>query len=86
MEGLIVNYRRGKRTQTTNQMIIIVPGFDKKEAEKLLGKTVTYECDGKNKTKINGKITFLHGNKGAVRALFETGMPGQAIGDKITIN
>jgi ribosomal protein L35AE/L33A len=36
--------------------------------------------------KIKGKIQALHGSKGAVRALFEKGMPGQAIGGKISIN
>jgi len=86
VEGIIVNYRRGRKTQTTNQMIIIVPGVDKAGAEKLIGKTATYTCEGKLNTTISGKVTFTHGNKGAVRVLFERGMPGQAIGGKISIN
>ncbi len=86
MEGIIINYRRGRKTQTTNQMIIIVPGVDKKKAESLVGKKVSYLCEGKNKTTITGTVSAVHGNKGAVRAIFEKGMPGQAIGGKINFN
>ena len=85
VEGIIVNYRRGRRTQTTNQMIILVPQYDKEKANTLIGKEVVYVCLGKNKTQIKGKITSVHGNKGAVRALFERGVPGQAIGGKIEV-
>ncbi len=85
MEAMIINYRRGKRTQTTNQMIIEVPSFDKEKAKTLLGKSVIYTCEGKNKKEIVGKITYLHGSKGAMRVLFETGMPGQAIGGRVQI-
>lgn len=85
-QGIIVNYRRGRKTQTTNQMIILVPGVDSREkAQKLVGKEVIYTCEGKTSKQIKGKVTFAHGNSGAVRALFETGMPGQAIGDKIEV-
>lgn len=86
MEGIIVNYRRGRKTQTTNQMIVQIEGVDKEAALKLIGKSAVYTCDGKNKTQIVGKVTAAHGSKGAVRVHFETGMPGQAIGDKISIN
>jgi len=86
MEGIIINYRRGRKTQTTNQMIVSVPGYDKEKAKALVGKSVTYECEGKNKTQIVGKVSSLHGGKGAVRVLFEKGMPGQAIGGSVKIN
>lgn len=86
MEGIIINYRRGRKTQTTNQMIVVVPDYDKEKAQKLIGKTATYTCDGKNKTQIKGEIRALHGSKGAVRVLFERGMPGQAIGGRVSIN
>ena len=84
MEGIIVNYRRGRKTQTTNQMVIVVKGIDnKKKAETLVGKVVEYTCVGKEDKVIKGKVTAIHGGKGAVRALFETGMPGQAICDVV---
>jgi len=87
MEGIIINYRRGRKTQTTNQMIVQVPEVDTKEkAEELVGKTVVYECVGKDKKEIKGKVTFAHGGKGAVRVLFEKGMPGQAIGQTVRLN
>lgn len=86
MEGVIVNYKRGRKTQTTNQMIVIIPGIDSKDkAGKLVGKTAVYSIEGKNNTKILGEIRSAHGNSGAVRVLFERGMPGQAIGSKIEI-
>lgn len=85
MEAQIINYRRGRKTQTTNQMIIEVPGYDKKKAESLVGKSVVYTCEGKLKKTITGKVSALHGSKGAVRVLFETGMPGQAIGAKVEV-
>ena len=86
MEGIIVNFRRGVHTQTGNQMVIVVNGSnDKEKAKELVGKKVVWTSPGKNKTEITGKITFAHGNKGAVRALFERGMPGQAVGQKVRI-
>jgi len=86
MEGIIINYRRGRKTQTTNQMIVQVPGVDKKKAETLVGKEVVFTCEGKDKKEIKGKVSAVHGNKGAVRVHFEKGMPGQAIGQKVRLN
>ena len=86
MEGIIVNYRRGRKTQTTNQMIVTIPKVEsKEEAAKLVGKQVTFVCDGKNKKEIKGTVSAAHGNSGAVRVRFETGMPGQAIGGKVSL-
>ena len=84
MEGLISNFRQGRHTQKNNQMIILVKAIsDKKKAEALVGKKVIWKSEtGKE---IIGKISSAHGNKGAVRAIFERGMPGQAIGTKVKI-
>ena len=82
-----MSYRRGRRTQNTRQMIIQVNDIDSKEkAEKLIGKTVKWHAPGKNKKVLTGKITSTHGGKGAVRAIFETGMPGQSLGKKVVIS
>jgi large subunit ribosomal protein L35Ae len=87
MEGVITSFRRGVRTQNTKQMIIEIEGINTKEkAEKLIGKEVSWEAPGKNKKILKGKISSAHGCKGTVRAIFETGMPGQALGTKIKIN
>jgi len=85
MEGIIVNYRRGRKTQTTNQMVIHIPKVDKEKAQSLIGKQVTYTCDGKNQKQIKGTVKSIHGSQGNIRVLFEKGMPGQAIGGKVSI-
>lgn len=84
MEAKIVSFRRGKRTQYTNQMLIKVEGADSKEkAQSLIKKTVTWVSPGKNKKEIKGVIKTTHGNKGLVRAHFERGMPGQSLSNKV---
>ena len=85
MEAVIINFKRGRKTQTTNQMIIQVLGVDKSKAETLVGKQVLYTCEGKDKKQILGEIRAAHGNSGAMRVLFERGMPGQAIGQKVEV-
>lgn len=87
MQATIVSYRRGRHTQTDNQMILVVEGVSKRaEAEKLKGKSVEWVADGKKKTSIKGSVQAPHGNKGAVRVLFERGMPGQALLSRVTLN
>ena len=81
MEGIIANFRRGRHTMYHNQMILKIGNSE--EAEKVVGKRVTWESPAGKK--INGKISSLHGKKGCVRAIFEKGMPGQAITSKVKI-
>ncbi len=86
MEGVIVNFRGGRRTRMTRptHLIVQVKGVsDKKKAEGLVGKKITWKSPGTKQ--ISGKIASAHGSKGAVRAIFERGMPGQAIGTKVEI-
>jgi len=84
MEGIIVNFRGGRHTQSSNQMIAKVTGVDKKEdAEKLVGKKAVWKSPAGKELK--GEIKAAHGNKGAVRIIFETGMPGQSVSGKISI-
>ena len=84
--GVINSFRGSKRTRTGNQMIIVVDGVDNKEkAQALVGKTVSWTTPGKAKKVLKGKVTAAHGGKGAVRVLFETGMPGQSIGKEVKI-
>ncbi|MBU1975148.1 MAG: 50S ribosomal protein L35ae [Nanoarchaeota archaeon] len=83
MEGKISNYRMARHHFTGNQMVVVVDSVDTKEkAEKLVGKKVTFNTGKKD---ITGKITKAHGNKGALKVHFETGMPGQAIGQSVKI-
>lgn len=84
MEGTISTFRRGRHTQTTNQMIVVVNEIkNKDQAKDLIGKKVVWKSPAGKE--LIGKVTFVHGNKGAVRVLFETGMPGQSISEKVSI-
>lgn len=84
MEAVIMSYRRGVNTQTDNQMILMVSGITSRaDAEKLVGKKVTWTSSSKKE--IKGQITAAHGNSGAVRALFERGLPGQAQATKVQV-
>jgi len=83
MEGVIVNFRRGKHVQSNNQMIMVVSNYNKEKAKGLVGKKVIWTSPAGKQLK--GKVSALHGNKGAVRVIFETGMPGQAIRSKVKI-
>jgi large subunit ribosomal protein L35Ae len=86
MKGIIAHFRRGRKTQATNQMIVVVEGISTREnAAKLMGKEVVFTTSGKEKKHIAGKVTASHGNKGAVRVLFEQGMPGQAITKSVEV-
>jgi large subunit ribosomal protein L35Ae len=87
MEGVITNFRRGRHTQHTNQMIVEVQGVDSKEKTKeLIGKTVIWTTpSSKEKRQMKGVVKRSHGNKGAVRVIFERGMPGQAVSQKVQI-
>jgi len=86
MSGIISHFRGSMRRKKGNQVIIVVPGVDSREkAQEYVGKTAIWTSPGKNKKEIKGKISSPHGNKGAVRALFETGMPGQSLGEEVKI-
>lgn len=86
MQGTIVNFRGSRRRKSERQMIILIEGLDKKEkAKELIGKNIAWTAPGKKKTTITGKISAAHGNKGALRAIFERGMPGQALGEIVEI-
>jgi large subunit ribosomal protein L35Ae len=83
MEGIIVNYRRNSTGQTSNHLVVKVSDIDSKDkASKLVGKKVIYNTGKKD---IVGKVNAIHGNSGALRAVFEQAMPGQAIGKKVKI-
>lgn len=84
MEGTIVSFRRNRHTTHGNHMIIKIPNVStREEATKLVGKIVDYDT---GKKIIKGTVAAAHGNSGAVRAIFETGMPGQSLAQKVKIN
>ena len=84
MNGIITSFKRSIKRTSQKHMIVSVEGAKtKSEAEKLVGKKVTYNTGKKD---MHGKVASSHGNKGAVRVIFETGMPGQAVGGKVKID
>jgi len=85
MKAVVVNFRGGKHTQKNNQLVLIVHGIDTKEkAAELVGKKVTWKSPAGKE--LVGEVTAAHGNSGAVRARFDTGMPGQAVGKEVEVN
>ena len=65
-------------------MIMLVDEIDSKEkANALIGKKVIWSSPAKKE--IKGVVKSAHGCKGALRVLFEKGMPGQSIGQKVKI-
>ena len=84
MEALVNSFRRGRHTINMKHMILTVPEVDTREkAEKLVGKKVIFKTQTGNE--IVGKIASAHGNTGAIRAIFERGLPGQSVGQKVKI-
>ena len=83
MKARVVQFRRGRHTVHERHFLIEVEGVDTREnASKLAGKEVEWKSPaGKI---IKGKISAAHGNKGIVRAIFEKGLPGQAITTEVS--
>jgi len=83
IQGVIVNYRIGPKTQKPKECIIhFLHANSVSEASRLIGRKVVWQC-GKNK--IIGKIVDVHGRKGLVRARFRKGVPGQALGTAVEL-
>lgn len=83
MKGTIVNFRVGMKTMYHNHMIVNAGLSKREQAVKLVGKPVVYTTSAKNT--IKGKVASAHGNKGALRVIFEKAMPGQAISQHVEI-
>lgn len=77
MKGIIVQFRRGRHTVHEKHYLLDLGFKSRDEAKKSVGKIVEWKSTaGKI---IKGKISDAHGTKGLVRAIFESGLPGQAI-------
>lgn len=64
-------------------LIEIEDSKSREEAKKYVGKEVSWKSpSGKI---IKGKVSAPHGNSGVLRAIFEKGLPGQAITTKVEI-
>lgn len=84
-DATVMHFRMGRHHQNTKQMILRVADTAE-EAQKFVGKKVSWTSTGKNPKTITGTISALHGRKGNVRAIFaEKGLPGQALGKKVKV-
>jgi large subunit ribosomal protein L35Ae len=84
MKGIVVQFRRGRHTIEEKHYLLDLGLTKREDAKKMVGKIVEWKSiSGKI---IKGKISDAHGNKGLVRAIFESGLPGQAITTDVEIN
>ena len=73
----VIQFRRGRKTVKEKHFLIDVGTKDRKAASVFVGRSLEWKSPaGKI---IKGKISSPHGNNGLVRAIFEKGLPGQAI-------
>lgn len=83
MKGIIVQFRRSRHRIHERHYLLDLGFTSREEALKSKGKSVEWKSPaGKI---ITGKISDAHGNKGLVRAIFESGLPGQAITDDVEL-
>ena len=79
----VVQFRRSRKRIHEHHFIIDVNAKNRVEAEKFVGKDVSWSSPAGKK--IPGKISSPHGNKGLVRAIFEKGLPGQARNNDVEV-
>jgi large subunit ribosomal protein L35Ae len=83
MKGIVVQFRRGRHVIKEKHFLLDLGFKNRDEAKKAKGKTVEWKSSAGKV--ISGKISDAHGNKGLVRAIFETGLPGQAVTDEVEV-
>ncbi len=84
MKGILVMFRRSRHRIHERHYLIDLGCTNREEAKKYQGKGVSWKSPGGKI--ILGKISDAHGNNGLVRAIFEKGLPGQAITDDIEVS
>jgi len=82
-KGLVVQFRRGRHRINEKHYLLDVGTSSREEAKKMAGKHVTWKSPAGKE--IKGTISDAHGNKGLVRAIFERGLPGQAMSTELDI-
>jgi len=83
IKGIIVNYRRGPRTQKPKDCLLEFPNVKSAgETSQLIGHKVSWPVGDR---KCVGKIVAPHGRNGLVRARFRKGVPGEALGSFLEI-
>jgi large subunit ribosomal protein L35Ae len=86
-KGKVIQFRRGRKTFKPRHFLLEIPTvLSRESAQEFVGKTATWKSQGKEPKIIQGKISSAHGKNGVLRAIFEKGLPGQAIGTEVEIN
>ena len=94
VNGAILGYQRGLRTQNNSVSLIKIKGVDtKEETEFYLGKKVAFitksSVDGSktgSKYRVNwGKVCRAHGGNGVVRCRFNKDLPPQSMGGRVGV-
>ncbi len=83
MKGIVVQFRRGRRVIHERHYLLDLGFQNREEALKVKGSEVVWTSSAGKK--ISGTISDAHGNKGIVRAIFERGLPGQAITTEVEL-
>ncbi len=79
VKAKVIQFRQGRKTQKPRHFLLEIEGCDtRNKARKFEGKEVVWTSPSKKE--IKGKVSSAHGNSGVIRAIFEIGLPGQAIG------
>ena len=84
MKGVVSAFRQGRHHQKENHVIAHLDGVESREsAKELVGKSADWKTEtGKI---ISGKVADAHGNGGAVRIIFDKGLPGQALESELEV-
>jgi large subunit ribosomal protein L35Ae len=83
MKGIVVQFRRGKKVIKEKHYLLDLGLKNRDEAKKMAGKEIVWKSSGGKE--IKGRISDAHGNKGLVRAIFEKGLPGQAVTTEVEV-
>lgn len=82
-KGKVISFRRSLKHLIPRHFILDFSCKNREEATKMIGKEVSWKSStGKI---LKGKISESHGNKGLVRAIFEKGLPGQAMNSEVEV-
>lgn len=83
MKGILVQFRRSRKRICEKHYLLDLGFQNREEAKKATGKIVSWKSSAGKV--IKGKISDAHGNKGLVRAIFESGLPGQAMTNEVEV-
>jgi large subunit ribosomal protein L35Ae len=82
-KGTVISFRRSLKHLIPRHFILDLNCKNREAATKMIGKEVSWKSSaGKI---IKGKVSGAHGNKGLVRAIFERGLPGQAMNNEVDV-